>query len=89
MHKKVGYPFDGDFQGLENWITSEEALEVLKRHNLTTNFNALVCHKGTFFDSKDRQYEVKTDRTLFYLIERGSGEVRVHLIVLCFIKLNL
>ncbi len=67
MHKKVGYRFDGDFQGLENWTTSEDALEVLKKHNLTTDFNALACHKGTFFDSKDKRYEVKTNRALFYL----------------------
>jgi flavin-dependent dehydrogenase len=73
MHKEVGYRFGGDFQGLENWSTEEDALKVLEELGLTTDFSAMPCHNGTIFDPAGKPYEIKSDEPLFYLLERGSG----------------
>ncbi len=73
MHDKVGYRFDGDFQGLENWTEEEDVLNVLKEKGLTTDFNVVPCQEGTLYGPSGKSYEVKTDRPLFYMIERGPG----------------
>lgn len=71
--KEVGHRFGGDFQGLENWTTEEDALTVLKTLGITTGFTAMPCHNGTVFDPTGKPYEIKSDDSLFYLIERGPG----------------
>jgi len=72
-HKEVGHRFGGDFQGLENWSTEEDALSVLKGQGLTTDFMALPCRNGTAFNPKGESYKIKSDEPLFYLLERGPG----------------
>ncbi len=72
-HKAVGYRFGGDFQGLENWTTREDVLSVLKNLGLTTDFTAVPGRNGSAFDASGKCYEINSDETLFYLVERGSG----------------
>lgn len=72
-HKEVGHRFGGDFQGLENWTTKEDVLKVFENLGLTTDFTAMPSHNGTVFDPARNAYEIKSDETLFYLIERGPG----------------
>lgn len=71
--REVGHRFGGDFQGLENWTTREDVLMTLGTLGLATDFTALPCRNGTIFDSAGKRYEVKSDETLFYLVERGPG----------------
>ncbi len=71
--KEVGHRFDGDFQGLENWTTKEDVLKILGKLGLMTNFTAMPCSNGTIFDPMGKRYEIKSDETLFYLVERGPG----------------
>ncbi len=71
--KEVGHRFGGDFQGIENWTTQEDALTVLEKLGITTDFSALACRNGTVFDPRDKRYEIKSDETLFYVVERGPG----------------
>jgi len=73
MQKEVGHRFGSDFQGLENWTTQGDALTVLQASGLTTDFTAMPCRNGTVFDPAGKPYEIKSDETLFYLVERGSG----------------
>ncbi len=73
MQKEVGRRFGGDFQGLENWSTREDALTGLEALGLTTDFTAMPCRNGTVFDPAGKRYEIKSDETLFYLVERGPG----------------
>jgi len=73
MHKEVGHRFGGDFQGLENWTTQKDALDVLQDLGLTTDFNAMPCRHGSAFDAKRKHYQITSDEPLFYLVERGSG----------------
>jgi len=72
MQKEVGHRFGGDFQGLENWSTREDVLQVLETLGLTTDFNAMPCRDGTVFDSAGKPYEINSDEPLFYMVERGS-----------------
>ncbi len=73
MQKEVGHRFDGDFQGLENWSTTEDVLATLAALGLATDFNAMPCRKGTIFDAADKRYEIKSNDPLFYMVERGPG----------------
>jgi len=73
MQKEVGHRFGGDFQGMENWTTKEDALAVLQVLGLTTDFTAMPCRNGVVFDPAGKPHEIKSDETLFYLVERGPG----------------
>ncbi len=71
--KEVGHRFGGDFQGLENWSTTNDVLALFATLGLTTDFRANPCRNGIVFDSTGKPYEIKSNETLFYLIERGPG----------------
>lgn len=71
--KEVGHRFGRDFQGLENWTTKQDALEVFKDLKITTDFIAKPSRNGTVFDPTGKPFEIKTEEPLFYLIERGPG----------------
>ncbi|NOX09248.1 MAG: FAD-binding protein [Gammaproteobacteria bacterium] len=72
-HQEVGQRFDGDFQGIENWTTEEDALATLSTAGLTTAFTAKPYCQGSAFDASGKRYEIKTNEPLFYLVERGPG----------------
>ncbi len=69
----VGHRFDADFQGLENWSTQQDALDLLREIGITTEFNMLPCSHGYAFDAWGERYEVAGSNTLFYMVERGPG----------------
>ncbi len=76
VHEKqddVGKRFNGDFQGVENWSTKEDALAFLERHGLNINFLCAPQYNGTFYDARPVEFSVRSQRPLFYLIERGNG----------------
>ena len=70
---EVGHRFDGDFQGLENWSTQQDALDLLREIGITTEFAMVPCSRGYAFDAWGERYEVAGSKTLFYLLERGPG----------------
>jgi len=72
-HKEVGHRFGADFQGLENWSSNEDVLSFLERQGLATDFTALPCRNGVAFDATGKRYQIESDETLFYLVERGPG----------------
>ncbi|MFT7235573.1 MAG: flavin-dependent dehydrogenase [Methylophagaceae bacterium] len=75
-YKEVGHRFGSlyqDFQGLENWTTEQNVLELFEEQGLTTDFASLACYKGTAFDYKQRRYEISSEQPLFYMLERGPG----------------
>ena len=74
LRKEVGYRFGRDLQGLENWSTRQDVLEILTELGITTDFEKLACRFGTVFDSRDNAYEIREQEPLFYLIERGPGQ---------------
>jgi flavin-dependent dehydrogenase len=70
---EVGHRFQRDLQGLENWTTEQDALELLRELGFTADFAAVPCCAGTGFDAWGRRYEVRSSTPLFYLVERGPG----------------
>jgi len=70
---EVGYRFDGDFQGLENWSAQQDVLDQLRALGITTEFAMLPCSRGYAFDAWGERYELAGSKTLFYLVERGPG----------------
>lgn len=72
--KDVGWRFNGDFQGIENWSTEEDASDFLKTIGVFINFYFLPNSMVNFYGPDMRKVTIKTDRTLFYLVERGSAE---------------
>jgi len=71
--REVGFRFQRDLQGLENWSTEQDVLEMLSGQGFTTDFAAVPCRKGMAFDAWGRPYEVNSKTPLFYLVERGPG----------------
>lgn len=70
---EVGHRFAGDFQGLENWSTQQDALDHLRELGITTEFAKMPCSGGNAFDAWGRRYAVASSKTLFYLLDRGPG----------------
>ncbi len=71
--REVGYRFQADLQGIENWTTEQDALEVLREMGLSTAFTTLPCRAGTAFDAWGQAYPVRSQAPLFYMVERGPG----------------
>ncbi len=71
----VGQRFGGDLQGLENWTTEQDALEWMRQHDLTTDFEKLACYEGTAFDADGHAFRISSrDAPLFYMLERGGAD---------------
>lgn len=70
---EVGHRFDGDFQGLENWSTQQDALDLLREIGITTEFATLPCSRSYAFDAWGNRYDLIGSKTLFYMVERGPG----------------
>lgn len=70
---EVGSRFRGDYQGLENWTSENDVLDVLRGQGIACNFSALPCREGVVFDAWGTRYEIRSDHPLFYLVERGPG----------------
>jgi len=73
-HDTVGHRFHGDFQGLENWTGSDDALEELRAAEIEPSFEHHPVYEGIAFDASGRSYHVRSKRPIYYLIRRGSGK---------------
>jgi flavin-dependent dehydrogenase len=71
--REVGHRVRGDLQGLENWSTAADVLDVLREAGITTAFATLPCAQGTAFDAWDGAHPIRSRAPLFYLLERGPG----------------
>lgn len=69
----VGYRFQRDLQGLENWSTEQDVLDVFKDQGMSTDFAKVPCRQGTAFDAWGKAYEISSRTPIFYLVERGPG----------------
>ncbi|GBE44956.1 hypothetical protein BMS3Bbin11_00035 [bacterium BMS3Bbin11] len=70
---KVGWRFKHDFQGLENWTTQRDVLQVLADDGITTDFDVLPGKKGMAYDGWGQGYPIQTKTPFFYLVVRGPG----------------
>lgn len=70
-HCDVGYRFHDDFQGLENWSRADDVLAEMRAAGIATDFEFHAFDSGTVFDPAGRQFPVRGQRPLFYLVRRG------------------
>ncbi len=71
--RKVGSRFGRDFQGLENWSTAEDVLNILQAQGLDIGFTVQPCCNGTVFDPWGNAYAIHSELPIFYMVERGPG----------------
>ncbi len=69
----MGYRFQRDLQGLENWTTERDVLDTLQDLAITTDFEKIPCRQGTVFDAWGQAYAVRSREPVFYMVERGPG----------------
>lgn len=70
---EVGHRFHRDHQGLENWTTGEDVLDVLRGLGISTNFSMLSCHQAIAFDAYGNHYDIHSKQPFLYLLERGPA----------------
>ncbi len=70
---EVGYRFQGDLQGLENWTSKQDALQWMQQNGLSTDFEKFAGYQGTVFDNKGKAYTLSSKKPFFYMLERGPG----------------
>ncbi len=71
---ETGWRFNGDFQGIENWSTEEDALDFMKTIGVFVNFRLEPYLAADFYGPNRRKTSICTERPLFYLVERGKME---------------
>lgn len=67
----VGSRFHNDFQGLENWSDETDALEILEKLSLKTNFWNRGFEKVSIYTDLQKEFIAKDADRLFYLVRRG------------------
>lgn len=68
---KIAYRFKGDFQGLENWSTEEDVLDLIKSFNIDINFKATPSYNFQVCGYKRDLKNFESKRAFYYLIQRG------------------
>jgi flavin-dependent dehydrogenase len=68
----VGARFHGDFQGLENWTTEEDALDELRSFGIEPSFYHTPSSRLVVFDPAGGEVSTASRRPLFYQVRRGS-----------------
>jgi flavin-dependent dehydrogenase len=69
----VGTRYSGDLQGLENWTSPQDILEMLGEMGIPINFEYEAFRECTHYDSHLRAYRLRSNRVGFYLVRRGPA----------------
>lgn len=74
-HLRAGARFHGDFQGLENWTTKEDALAEFERLGIPLAFAPTPVREIVCFDSQGTPHRLSSpDDPIFYLVKRGTSD---------------
>ena len=68
----VGLRFHGDFQGLENWSTSWNPIQLLKENGVEVTFCCVPSFGGIFYGPNKIPQKISTNDPMYYLIRRGN-----------------
>lgn len=71
--KEVGFRFQCDHQGLENWTSERDVLDDFREYGLTCDFARAPSRGGIAFDAWGHRYEMRSESPLFYTVVRGPG----------------
>ena len=69
----VGSRFNNDFQGLENWSTEEDILDILNSINVKTDFYYKSFNEADLIDDSMVKHKIKSGRIGVYMVQRGYG----------------
>lgn len=74
--KMVGTRFNNDFQGLENWSTSEDILSILEKLNIKIDFFYKAFKEADLVNDLMEKYTIKSvgNRVGVYMIKRGTED---------------
>lgn len=67
----VGKRFHGDFQGIENWVYEQDALEHIQGMNIGLGFPCYSVRELKIIGPKEKIYTFKFKSNLLYLLRRG------------------
>lgn len=67
----IAHRFNGDFQGIENWTTTEDALDLIKSYGIDINFNVNPSKAFNVCGPKRQVKDFDSERNFYYLIQRG------------------
>lgn len=70
----VGHRFHGDFQGLENWSSEEDIINLLSGIGIKINFLCQPYYGGDLYGPDFQRIAVRSSAPLFYLVRRGTGQ---------------
>lgn len=73
-HGDVGHRFHNDFQGLENWTTSQDVLDEFAELGIAPSFENTPYCEVVIFDPRGREFICRSSQPLFYLVRRGAVE---------------
>jgi flavin-dependent dehydrogenase len=69
--------FHGDFQGIENYSTPDDALEELARAGVEPTFAVTPFCEATLFGPDGREWRYRASAPLYYMIRRGAEPGRL------------
>lgn len=73
--KKKGSRFNNDFQGIANWLSDKDVLELLENMNLKPDTPFFPTRQATFFGPDfENKVEFNSEAPIFYLVRRGLKE---------------
>ncbi len=73
QHADVGYRFNNDFQGLENWSSKIDIMQELASMGISLNFDYTPYSNGLIFTSRGQAISMQSRIPIFYLVCRGSN----------------
>ncbi len=73
MAPDVGHRLNGDFQGIENWSSKRDVMELLRECGLEVNFLCEPFFGGGIYAPRLRPAHINSSRPIFYLVQRGRG----------------
>lgn len=69
---EVGYRFNGDFQGLENWTEDDDINIYLKNIGIRPNFLSQPYYGGDLYGPDHKRVEIISEKSIFHLVKRGT-----------------
>lgn len=75
VHERKSYcgKHTGDFQFLENWTFKDDALDILRRMNIQTDFYVKPCHSQEAMSPSGKMYFGTSKKPITYLVKRGRS----------------
>ncbi|NIN36519.1 MAG: NAD(P)-binding protein [Gammaproteobacteria bacterium] len=72
-HSDVGYRFHGDFQGLENWTSTEDILEQMSAIGIEPEFEVAPFKELVCYNHMGQEHICQSSQPIFYLVRRGNA----------------